>query len=338
MGPTLRILRAGPGATIQDQGRRGYLRFGVTMAGPMDWISHARANILAGNPEGAGAIEIGVGGIEMEAEGGAIVLGYHGAPFAVSRNASALPSAGRVRLGAGDRLTVKATAHGSWFYVSAAGGLLLSPVMGSLATSLRTGIGPPPLAAGDALALGQTADLPELACEAAALAALPAKIRVVLGPQDDCFTARGLETFFGEHFRISVRSDRMGYRLEGPPIEHAQGYNIVSDAIALGAVQIPGDGMPIVLMADHQPTGGYPKLAHVIRADIGRLAQCRPGEAVQFAPISVQTARTELFAALHAIRSTLERPLSADSPDLSSEHLLSVNLISGVRAAFDQAG
>jgi allophanate hydrolase subunit 2 len=126
----------------------------------------------------------------------------------------------------------------------------------------------------------------------------------------------------------------MGYRLEGPQIEHRKGFNIVSDAIALGAIQVPGDGLPIVLMADHQPTGGYPKLAHVIRADIGRLAQCRPGEIVRFAAVSVEAARTELLSALDALRNATLRPLSGE-PDLTSERLLGVNLISGVGTAFD---
>ena len=337
MAPRLLILRAGPGTTIQDRGRYGYLRFGVTTAGPMDWISQARANGLAGNPQGAGAIEVGVGGIELAVEGGVVAIGYAGAPFEVSRNGTALPSAGRVRLGAGDRLTVRPAAHGSWLYLSVAGGLSVTPVMGSVATSLRTGIGPAPLAAGDVFPLHQVADLPETACDTG-WPTVAAPLRVVLGPQHDCFSARGLDTFLGEPYRISRRSDRMGYRLEGTPVEHANGFNIVSDAIALGAVQVPGDGLPIVLMADHQPTGGYPKLAHVIRADIGRLAQCRPGEAVRFTPITVEAARTELLAALHALRAMPGRAMPSDPPNLSSEHLLSINLISGVSGIFDQTG
>jgi len=328
MATRLLIVKTGPGATIQDQGRLGYLRFGVTTAGPMDWVSHARANLLAGNPEGAAAIEIGIGGIEVQADGGPVVLGYAGAPFAVSCRGSGYPFAGRVRLDAGDRLAVRSTAQGSWFYVSLAGGIRLPPVMGSLATSLRTGIGPPPLASGDSLEADHQPDLPDLTFEPGSPVA-PQPVRVVLGPQDDFFSTRGLETFFEEPYGISVRSDRMGYRLEGTPVEHAQGYNIVSDAIALGAIQVPGDGMPIVLMADHQPTGGYPKLGHVIRADIGRLAQCRPGERVRFAVVSVEAARSELLATVQSLRSTLEQAASGAS-DLSSEHLLSVNLISGM--------
>jgi biotin-dependent carboxylase-like uncharacterized protein len=333
MTPKLHIVKAGPGTTIQDKGRRGYLRFGVTSAGPMDWISHARANLLADNPEAAGAIEVGIGGIEIEVEGGPVAIGYAGAPFETCRNGRALPLAGRVRVGIGDRLTVRPTPRGAWIYLSVAGGLNVATVMGSLATSLRTGIGPAPLTSEDVLTLNETSDLPEISADPL-LPDSSQPIRMVLGPQDDCFSRRGLKTFLNEPYRISARSDRMGYRLDGPQIEHLKGFNIVSDAIALGAVQVPGDGLPIVLMADHQPTGGYPKLAHVIRADIGRLAQCRPGEVVHFAAISVEEARNELIATTQALREMRTHAVSP-APDLTSERLLALNLISGVDTALE---
>jgi biotin-dependent carboxylase-like uncharacterized protein len=328
---SLRILRAGPGTTIQDQGRRGYLRFGVGESGPMDWIGHARANILAGNAPGVAALEIGIGGIELQAEGGPVWIGHAGAPFDLARNGTALRSCGRTRLQDGDRLTVKAAAQGSWFYLSPAGGIMASPVLGSLATNLRTGLGPPPVTAGTVLSLGSPAQelTTELICPIDPPANLPRTVRVVPGPQDDYFSTRELARFFAETYRVSSQSDRMGYRLEGTLLRHAKGFNIVSDAIALGAIQVPGDGTPIVLMADHQPTGGYPKLGHVIRADIGRLAQCRPGTDVRFAQTSVQTAREELLAALDCLKAMLDRAEHREA-DLSSERLLSVNLISGV--------
>jgi biotin-dependent carboxylase-like uncharacterized protein len=335
--PQLLILRAGPGTTIQDAGRRGWLRFGVTEGGPMDWIAHARANLLAGSAPQAAAIEVGIGGIELEAEGGPVSLGYAGAPFVVARNERALPSAGRLRLTPGDRLTVKAGAQGCWLYLSPAGGIAANPVLGSLATTVRTGIGPAPLAAGDVLTVGAAAELPELACPADPAVGPPLAVRIVPGPQEDYFTKKSLASFFSATYRVSSQCDRMGYRLEGLPLRHAKGFNIVSDAIALGAIQVPGDGLPIVLMADHQPTGGYPKLGHVIRADIGRLAQCRPNAELRFAPVSVEAARTELFAALERLQTTLEGA-QPSNPDLSSERLLSINLIGGVHLPSDRAG
>ena len=329
----------GPAATLQDAGRRGYLRYGVSEAGPMDWIAHGRANMLAGNAEGAAAIEVGLGGIELEAEGGVAFIGYAGGAFAVTLNGQSLPPAGRIRLGADDRLAVQAGATGAWVYLSPAGGFDLVPVMGSLSTSLRSGIGGlngGVLAAGDRLALAGSPALEELGFEEM----MPPRanpIRVLPGPQDDYFSAEGIRNFFTAGYRIAPRSDRMGYRLEGPLVEHARGFNIVSDGIALGAIQIPGDGKPIILMADHQSTGGYPKLGHVIRADIGRLAQCRAGDAVRFEAVGIEIARAELFAALRKVRASLTEAFPLGGSDLSSEFLLSQNLISGAKSAADEA-
>jgi biotin-dependent carboxylase-like uncharacterized protein len=210
--------------------------------------------------------------------------------------------------------------------------------MGSLSTSLRSGIGGlngRALAAGDRLALRGGPALPELGFEERA-PARTGPLRVLLGPQDDYFSPAGIRIFFAGSYKLSARSDRMGYRLEGPAVEHAKGFNIVSDGIALGAIQIPGDGRPIVLMADRQSTGGYPKLGYVIRTDIARLAQCRAGDAVQFESVALETARAELFAALRTVRASL----AAASPlggDLSSEFLLSQNLISGAQSAAEDA-
>ena len=332
------IRSAGPGATLQDSGRHGFLRYGVSVAGPMDWIAHARANILAGNAADAGAIEVGLGGIELQAEGGEICLGHAGAPFVLTRIRQRLPAAGRVRLAEGERLTVKAGASGAWLYLSPAGGFDLAPVMGSLSTNLRGGIGGldgRALAAGDRLALRGSPALSELGIEERP-ASRSRPIRVLLGPQDDYFSPEGIARFFASSYVLASRSDRMGYRFEGPPIEHAKGFNIVSDGIALGAIQVPGDGKPIVLMADRQSTGGYPKLAYVIRADIGRLAQCQPGESVRFEAVSIDVARAELFAALREVRASLAAAIPISGAGFSSEFLLSQNLISGAQNAAEE--
>jgi len=329
----LLIRAAGPGTTLQDGGRHGYLRYGVSAAGPMDWQSHGRANILAGNPEQAAVIEVGLGGIEISSEGGVVSLGFAGAPFSVMLNGQALPPAGRIRLGQDDRLAIKAGAAGAWFYLSPAGGFDLAPVMGSLSTSLRSGIGGKALSAGDRLPLREATALPELALELRAASSGP--IRVLLGPQDDYFTPAAIERLFSTAYRLAPRSDRMGYRLEGPPLDHAKGFNIVSDGIEMGAIQVPGDGKPIVLMADRQSTGGYPKIGYVIRTDIGRLAQLRAGESVRFEASTIDAARRELFAALGSIRESLAQtfPLGGG---LSSEFLLSQNLISGARSMAEE--
>lgn len=331
MSGRLVIHAAGPGTTIQDGGRRGYLRFGVSAAGPMDWQAHARANILAGNPENAAAIEVGLGGIEIGAEDAAISLGFAGAPFHLTREGQSLPAAGRIRLKPEERLTIKPGVSGAWFYVSPAGGFDLPPVMGSLSTSLRTGIGGKALAAGDHLPLRAGVSLPELRVTPAA--GPDRAIRVLPGPQDDYFTPEALERFFANEWRLAPRSDRMGYRLDGTPLTHAKGFNIVSDGIEMGAIQVPGDGKPILLMADRQSTGGYPKLGYVIRADLPRLAQCRAGESLRFEKATIELARSELFAALREVRDTMAH---THALGLSSEFLLAQNLISGARSMADE--
>jgi 5-oxoprolinase (ATP-hydrolysing) subunit C len=156
-----------------------------------------------------------------------------------------------------------------------------------------------------------------------------AMLRVVLGPQDDHFFPESLSAFFAGSFTLTPAADRMAYRFDGPEIAHARGYDIVSDGVALGAIQIPGNKKPLILMADRPPTGGYPKLGHVARADIGRLAQMRPGESCRFRAVSVAEARAALLAREDEIAKTKQslRPLRG-AP--TSEKLFEANLIGGV--------
>lgn len=301
MTPHLAILRAGPACTLQDAGRTGFLRWGVTPAGPMDWIAHARANLMAGNPPGAGAVEIGPGGMTLTAEAAPLRLGIAARGFRVRREGSALPVCAAIRLRPGERFEIEPAPGpcGLWAYVAVAGGFDLPPVMGSLATHLRAGLGPV-----GALEAGMR--LPALvpAGEGAEVCLIDpdpppqGPLRVVPGPQDDRFVPGAVAAFAAAEWRVAPRSDRMAFRLAGPPLAHARGHDIVSDGIALGAVQVPGDGLPLVLMADRQPTGGYPKLATVIRADLPRLAQTRPGQGVRFAVTDVETAVAALRAAI----------------------------------------
>ncbi len=311
----LRILRAGGDATIQDAGRAGWLRYGVTPAGPMDWIAHETANRLAGNAPGAAAIETGPGGIAVAAEGAPLRLGWAAAGFAVTLDDAPLPARAAATLEPGATLRIRAVAGGVWAYLAVAGGLRLAPVMGSLATHLRSAIGPfggRALCAGDLLPCAPGAVAPPLALSGApGSAPPPGAVRVLWGPQDDAFTDAARAAFAGEPYVLSARSDRMGYRLCGPRLAHARGHDIVSDGIPLGAVQVPGDGQPIVLMADRQPTGGYPKIAVVIRADLPILAQTRPGAAVRFRPVDRATAVAALRAARAALAALSPRPVGA---------------------------
>lgn len=331
----LRIVSAGPGTTIQDSGRHGYLRFGVTGAGPMDALAHATANLAVGNPSGASAIEVGLGGLSLAAEDRPVTLAVAGAPFVLMLDGQKLETPLVLTLEPGAALSLRPGATGAWCYVAAAGGFALAPVLGSTATHTRSGLGGldgGPLKAGDRLPVGETADLGHTAparLMAPWLERSKDIVRVVLGPQDDYFTPEVVERFLTQPWTLSGRSDRMGYLLDGKPLTHTDGFNIVSDGIAHGAIQVPGEGLPIVQMADRAPTGGYPKIATVIGADLGSFAQLRPGASFRFAAVDIPTAVTARRAQAEALARPVERvPLIRT--ELPSDFLLGLNLVSGV--------
>ncbi len=325
--PALVVLRAGPATTVQDAGRVGFLRYGVTPAGPMDWRQHAAANLMAGNAPGMAAVEVGPGGLSLEVTGAPARLGIAAAGFRVVRGGSALPARACLVLVPGARLDILPGPRGVWGYVAPAGGFQAAPVMGSLSTHARSGLGPfggAGLVAGMVLPLAAGAeDGGESALRDPATGedrpGNGGPIRFVPGPQDDHFTPEALALFTAATWRLAPRSDRMAYRLDGPRLAHARGHDIVSDGIPLGAIQVPGDGAPLVLMADRQPTGGYPKLGCVIRADLPWLAQARAGATLRFAAVTVGEAVAALetvwreLRADHARRRALRR-LSPPGP------------------------
>ena len=336
MGGCLRVLRAGPGATIQDGGRHGYQRYGVTPAGPMDWVAFRTANSALGNDRAA-AVEVSTGGLEVICEGAPLALAYAGGAFIWRRDGVLLPQAARLLLEPGKTLVARAGDFGAFAYLAVEGGFETPVTMGSRATHTRSamgGIKGRMLRAGDVLPAAASMERPdgtsfEAMIDAPWLARDPDPFRVVLGPQDDYFTREALSAFFEGQFRLTPAADRMAYRFDGPDIAHAGGYDTVSDAIALGAIQIAGDKKPLVLMADRQPTGGYPKLGHVARADIGRLAQMRPRETCRFRAVSVAEARAALLQCEDAIATTRQR-LCPLRRELASENLFEANLIGGV--------
>ncbi|MDQ6869506.1 MAG: biotin-dependent carboxyltransferase family protein [Pseudomonadota bacterium] len=332
----LRVLRAGPGATIQDGGRHGYLRYGVTPAGPMDWVAFRTANSVLGNGTRAAAIEVSTGGLEVICEGAPLALAFAGGAFVWRRDEVLLPKAARLLLEPGKTLAARAGDSGVFAYLAIEGGFETPVTMGSRATHTRSamgGIEGRMLRAGDVLPAGSTSTLDganfAATIDAPWLASEPDPFRVVLGPQDDYFTVETLCAFFEGQFTLTPVVDRMAYRFDGPEIAHAGGYDIVSDGVALGAIQIAGDKKPLILMADRQPTGGYPKLGHVVRVDIGRLAQMRPGETCRFRAVSVAEARAAFLRREDEIATTQQclRPLRQE---LTSERLFEANLIDGV--------
>jgi 5-oxoprolinase (ATP-hydrolysing) subunit C len=333
MSAALTIIAAGPGVTLQDAGRHGYLRYGVTAAGPMDRLAMATANRAVGIAPGATAIEVSLGGIELTADGATLPVAIAGGDFDVSIDGHRLPPAVRLALVPGARLRVRAGGWGAWCYLAVGGRIDVPPMLGSNATHARSalgGIDGRALAAEDVLPVRDVG-----ACESGA-ATLTAPwldrsgdpIRVILGPQDDYFSREQIDAFCREPWMISHRSDRMAYFLDGTRITPANGLDIVSDGIVMGAIQVLGDGRPMVLMADRQVTGGYPKIATVIGPDQGRLAQLQPGSSVRFAVTTIDAA----VAARRAERAILDAPIQVvpqvRSPD--AELLLGSNLISGV--------
>jgi biotin-dependent carboxylase-like uncharacterized protein len=338
MTAALSIIAAGPGVTLQDAGRHGYLRYGVTAAGPMDRVAMATANLAVGAAPGATAIEVSLGGIEVSAEGAILPVAIAGGHFDVSLDGQRLPPAVRLALVPGAKLRIRAGSDGAWCYLAVGGTIDVPPVLGSNATHTRSslgGIDGRALAAGDVLPLRdvRVTDSGAAALKAPWLEPSDDPIRVILGPQNDYFSRSQIETFTREPWTISNRSDRMAYFLDGGSIAPENGLNIVSDGIVMGAIQVLGDGRPMVLMADRQVTGGYPKIATVIGADLGRLAQMRPGSNVRFALTTVEAA----VAARRAERAMLEAGVEA-APLVrtpNAEELLGSNLISGVSGGAD---
>ena len=334
MSVALRVLAAGPGVSLQDGGRHGYLRFGVTGAGPMDPLAFATANCAVGAPADVPAIEVSLGGIELTAEGGDVSVAIAGGAFKIALDGRELPAAALVRLKPDARLSIRPGPEGAWCYVAPAGRIDVAPVLGSVSTHTRSGIGGiggRSLMAGDLLPIANARALDPAAATISApwLDRPGTEIRVLLGPQDDYFSADQIAAFLAGPWTLSGRSDRMAYQLEGPKIGHAKGFNIVSDGIAHGAIQMPGSGQPVVLMADRQPTGGYPKIANVIGADLGRLAQLRPGATFRFRAVT----REEAVAARRAEADVLAGPPPIEPlvrTDFSSEFLLGLNLVGGV--------
>jgi biotin-dependent carboxylase-like uncharacterized protein len=332
--PSLVVEAAGPGITLQDGGRHGYLRYGITAAGPMDPLMHATANRAAANPLDAAAIEISTGGVAVSVAGGELGLALIAPGFRVALDGVALPDSVALTLEPGQKLVVRAGDAGAWGYLAVSGRLDVAPVLGSVATHTRSGLGGlegRALAAGDRLPVRDpgAGDGPPHRLLAPWLDRDPREIRVVLGPQDDYFAPDQIEAFLAGPWIVSPRGDRMACFLDGTPLTHAKGHDIVSDGVAMGAIQVPGNGLPIILMADRQSTGGYPKIATVIGPDLGRLAQVRGGARLSFRRVSVD----EAVAARRAERDALRDPVPREPvvrTDFASDFLLGLNLVGGV--------
>jgi biotin-dependent carboxylase-like uncharacterized protein len=296
------VIDGGLLTTVQDLGRFGHRRQGVPWAGAMDAPALRAANLAVGNAAGAAALECAVAGPELRFLG-PVRLAVAGADLGAVLHREDLgpwpiPPGAAFLARPGNRLSFTGRRAGCRAYVALAGGIDVPEVLGSRATDLGSrfgGLEGRALRAGDRLGTGAARGDPhrDAATPPGAQAgARPPTLRVVLGPQEDHLTAGSVARFLAAEFRVTAASDRIGCRLEGPRLEHTRGGEIPSDGMVPGSVQIPPDGQPIVAMADGPATGGYPKVATVIGADLPLLAQIVGGEgSVRFAPVSVEEAR-----------------------------------------------
>lgn len=297
--------------TVQDEGRFGYEQFGVSPAGPMDKRAFHIANVLVGNDLNAAELEMAFMGAEVRFTEAAVVA-VTGADVSPLLNGQPVSMYRALSVSAGDTLLMQMAKGGCRSYLAVAGGLDVPLMMGSRSTLVKNQIGGVEgriLKRGDEINFrASVAALPNQAARwipAEKRSAGCTTVRVILGPQVDAFTEAGKQVFLNSAYRVSGDSDRMGYRLEGQPVEHATDGNIISDGIVMGSIQVPPAGQPIIMMADCQSIGGYTKIATVISVDLPLVGQCKAGDEIRFEAVDIEMAqrlyrgyRQEL-AALH---------------------------------------
>jgi allophanate hydrolase len=332
--PWLEVLAPGVYASVQDRGRRHHRRIGVPWAGALSPRLMRIANALAGHAGGAPVIEGFDGGLQLAARGGAVRVAVAGDAVLELEHAGdrrSVQSWRSLTLADGEVLRVRRV-DGGRLVVVAVEGLVLPAVLGSASTYARAALGGldgRALAAGDRLPVAAASRRPEQM-----LASPPQRdtgpVRVVAGPQADHFSAATMAAFTDAEYRITADADRMGVRLQGPPLTHLGAPEIVSDATVPGSIQVPGNGQPIVLLADAQTAGGYPKIATVIGADLPRLAAARPGQTLRFAFVPADEAErlarvseAETQALLAGLGPLLEGGVDAAA-------LYAANLVSGM--------
>jgi biotin-dependent carboxylase-like uncharacterized protein len=334
----LKVVSPGFHTTVQDEGRRGYQHVGVPVSGALDRDGFMLANALVGNRQGAACLEVMGSGPELEVVGSSvrITLVGSGGLETGGRDGRFVRSGQTARLTKGEMVRVRLDGDAFCSYLAIEGGFEVPLCLNSRSTYARAAFGGlqgRQLRSGDVLH-GATDDV--AARDEATLSEprdlrFDQPIRVVFGPQDSYFTDAAVEEFLSGTYAITPASDRMGFRLAGPLLEHRNGYNIVSDGIVAGSIQVPGSKLPIILMADAQTTGGYPKIATVISADLPLLGVRGAGRAVRFQPVSREDAekirRAEHQRLLKVISSI--RPVS-ESQGIIIEALYNQNLIDGV--------
>ncbi|GAA1180065.1 biotin-dependent carboxylase-like uncharacterized protein [Kitasatospora gansuensis] len=281
----LLVVRPGPLTTVQDLGRRGVAHLGVPRAGALDEPALRAANRLVGNPAGTAGLETTLGGVTLRAVGPQLVA-VTGGPAAVRLDGRPVAWGAAVAVPDGSVLDLGPATHGVRGYLAVAGGLTVPPVLGSRSADLLSGLGPAPLTVGQLLPVG-----PPFASDRADLVPLPAPpaelvLRLQPGPHLDWFAAAARPLLARSRYLVGPASNRIALRTEGPPLPRARADELPSEGMVLGAVQVPPDGRPMVFLADHPTTGGYPVIGVVPAADLPAAAQTRPGTPVRFVPLT----------------------------------------------------
>ncbi|MGW7199283.1 5-oxoprolinase subunit C family protein [Streptomyces chryseus] len=276
------VVRAGALTSVQDRGRPGHAHLGVPRSGALDGPARDLANRLVGNPSGAAVLETTLNGCAVRPRC-AVTVAVTGAPCRVTVDGRPAAWGAPVRVAAGAVLDVGSAADGVRSYLAFAGGIACEPVLGSRSTDLLSGLGPAPLTHGTVLPLGPVVGPPVYA-DAVPWQGPPRELvlRAGPGPRTDWFTARALRTLATAVYRVSPAGNRIGLRTEGPPLERAVEGELPSEGMVLGAVQVPPDGRPVVFLADHPTTGGYPVIAVVRERDLAAAAQAAPGTHLRF--------------------------------------------------------
>jgi antagonist of KipI len=303
------VTKPGMLTTIQDRGRFGYRAYGVPVSGVMDRYAAAMANILAGNGPEAAVLEMTLLGGTFRFPNEAY-LAVCGGDMQGTLNGNKIRNWSAFYVPANSELAFEYAVNGCRTYLAFYGGIAVPEVLGSRSTYTRAAIGGlegRAVQAADVIEIGKAAAMPFALRELSAQH-LPGymheiRVRVIPGPQDDLFTAQGVRTLFSSRFPVSPRNDRMGILLEGAKIQHVSGPDIISDALCAGAIQVPGDGQPIIMMSDCQTTGGYAKIGFVISPDLSKLAQAKAGDTVTF----VECSDAEAVAALAAEQLSYEK-------------------------------
>jgi biotin-dependent carboxylase-like uncharacterized protein len=280
----LTVLASGPLTTVQDRGRAGWAAIGVPGSGAADRPAAALANRLVGNDPAAAVLEVTAGGLRVRA-GRTVLVAVAGAPAPVAVDGRAGPLNAPLTLRPGDELSLGLPSVGLRSYVAVRGGIDVPEVLGSRSTDTLSGLGPAPLRAGDLLTVGTlAADEPVVDVAAVRPPSVGPVVRVLPGPRRDWLEPSAWTALVTAEWAVSPDSDRVGLRLTGPPLARSREDELPSEGLVPGALQVPPDGAPVLFLADHPVTGGYPVPAVVVTADLPAVAQLRPGDVVRFRP------------------------------------------------------